>query len=118
MSDIRPQNPELLTDDDVNYEPFHCCRDEDLVFIKCADCRHVMVFCYECDTLYPNLADLTIREGVELTRTTDRVTCPRCGVRFADYRFLVDKYLVTAAEVIAAGYGHLLSDEIRKRTGN
>jgi len=117
MGDIKPHNPELLTDSDVNYAAFHCCGDEDLIFIKCPECRHIMVFCYECDTLYPNLSDPTVRQSVPLTRSTDRITCPTCGVRFADYNFLVDKYLVTAAEVIAAGYSDLLSDEIRKRTG-
>ena len=117
MSDINPQNPDRLTDSDVNYAAFHCCGDEDLIFIKCPDCRHIMVFCYECDTLYPNLLDTTIRQTVPLTRSTDRVTCPKCSVRFADYNFLVDEYLVTASEVIAAGYSHLLSDPIRQRTG-
>ena len=115
MSDIKPQNPELLTDSDVNYDAFHCCGDEDLVFIKCPDCRYVMVFCYECDTLYPDLSDTTVQEGVPLTRSTDRVTCPKCKVRFADYHFLVDRYLCTAAEIRAAGHERLLSDEVRSR---
>ncbi|MCB0066735.1 MAG: hypothetical protein KDD77_06280 [Caldilineaceae bacterium] len=58
MSRIEPRQPGLLTDLDVNYEPFRCCGDENLVFIKCPAGRHLMVFCYEGDTLYPDLSDL------------------------------------------------------------
>ena len=118
MSDIPSHLAKFLTDVDVNYAPFHCCGDEDLMFIKCPDCQHVMVFCYECDTLYPDLSDLSVREPVPLTRDTDRVVCPRCKVPFADYSFFVDRYFLTAAEVVAKGFGHLLSDEMRKRTGS
>jgi len=117
MSVIRPSNPELLTDLDVEYLHFHCCGDEDLVFLRCPACGHIMVFCYECDTLFPNLADTSKRHGLALTSEADRVVCPACGVAFKDYYFLraenVDRYLPTARQVQEAGFGHLLSTHRR-----
>ncbi len=119
MSHIRPRNPRLLTDLDVNYEPFRCCGDEDLVFIKCPACQHVMVFCYECDTLYGDLHDLTQLSGTTLIDGQYRVVCPTCCQPFEDFAFLmqphVDKYLVTVEEVIGHGFGHLLSEPLRQR---
>jgi hypothetical protein len=119
MSAIQPSDPNLLTDVDVNYLPFYCCGDEDLVFLKCPVCQHLMVFCYECDTLYPNLDDVSVRVRMPLTRTTDRFICPQCRQPFEDFAFLmppqVDKYLVTAEEVVRGGYLQLLSDELQRR---
>ena len=122
MSGIEPRDPRLLTDLDVDYGPFHCCGDEDLVFLKCPACAHLMVFCYECDTLYPDLADPAVGHAVHLSREdTDRLVCPACGEPFEDFYFLmaphVDKYLPTAGDVIAAGFGHLLSAERRRAAG-
>jgi hypothetical protein len=113
LGHIRPANPDLLTDTDVDYLRFHCCGDEDLVFLRCPACGHIMVFCYECDTLYPDLAQTSTHSRIGLTRVEDRLVCPACHVAFEDYGFLgpenVDKYLPTAAQVRAAGFGHLLS---------
>ena len=113
MSRIGPSNPELLTDLDVDYSYFRCCGDEDLVFLRCPACGHIMVFCYECDTMYPALADTSIRDGLGLTRETARVVCPACKVAFQHYYFLqqpyVDLYLPTAQQVKDAGFGHLLA---------
>jgi hypothetical protein len=72
-----------------------------------------MVFCYECDTLYPNLADTSTTAQLGLTREADRVVCPACHVAFQHYYFLqppyVDSYLPTAQQVKDAGFGHLLA---------
>src|SRR5512140_770299 len=95
MSHIRPSNPELLTDLDVDYTHFHCCGDEDLVFLRCPPCGHIMVFCYECDTLYPNLADTSTRSGLGLTSPTDRVVCPACSVAFEHYGFLMPEHVAS-----------------------
>jgi hypothetical protein len=118
MGPIRPQDPRLLTDRDVDYTPFHCCGNEGLVFLRCPACAHLMVFCYECDTVYPDLTQPAKHEGLRLTRLEDRFLCPACGVPFEDFYFLmtpqVDKYLTTAEQVIAAGAGHLLSPERRR----
>ena len=113
MSGIRPSNPELLTDMDVDGSYFQCCGDEDLVFLRCPACGHIMVLCYECDTLYPTLADTSTQEGLGLTSETDRVVCPACEVAFEHFYFLqqpyVDAYLPTAQQVKDAGFGHLLA---------
>jgi len=117
MSGIETQNPTLLTDLDVNYESFNCCGDEDLVFIKCPACQHLMVFCYECDTLYPQLDNLANRSYISLTHETDRIICPNCHNPFPDFYFLrspfVDKYLVTKDEVIEKGYKCLLAKHLQ-----
>lgn len=34
VSGIKPTNPTLLTDLDVEYSYFDCCGDEDLVFLR------------------------------------------------------------------------------------
>ncbi len=118
MSNIQPKDPRLLTDRDVNYEPFHCCGDEDLVFIKCPNCSHLMVFCYECDTLYPDLTNPTQQQQVPMTRESDRLICPNCGQPFPDFYFLmqpyIDKYLVTREEVVSRGFAHLLAASKRE----
>ena len=117
MSNIRPSNPELLTDLDVEYSQFHCCGDEDLVFLRCPACGHIMVLCYECDTLFPDLADTSTTNALALTTETDRVVCPACSERFEDHCFLgpenVDKYLPSAKQVREAGFAHLLSARLR-----
>jgi hypothetical protein len=117
VSHIEPRQPGLLTDLDVNYEPFRCCGDEDLVFIKCPACQHLMVFCYECDTLCPDLSDPAKASGLTLIGGEYRVVCPLCGKAFEDSAFLmqpyVDKYLVTAEEVVGRGFGHLLARPLR-----
>lgn len=119
MSRIKPRRSDLLTDMDVNYEPFHCCGDEDLVFIKCPACQHLMVFCFECDTLYPDLSDPGKWSGLALIGGEDKVVCPMCSQAFADSAFLmqpyVDKYLATVADVVERGFGHLLSAALRDR---
>ena len=120
MSGIQPKDSRLLTDRDVNYEPFHCCGDEDLVFIKCPSCSHLMVLCYECDTLYPELSDTTKQQQIPCTRETDWFICPNCHEPFPDFYFLmppyVDKYLVTAREVVERGFAHLLSPDLQNRS--
>jgi hypothetical protein len=113
MNAVPPANPELPTGLDVDPARFHCCGDEDLVFLRCPACGHIMVFCYECDTLFPDLADPARARGLVLTSESDRVVCPACARPFEDAGFLrpenVGKYLPTAGQVRAAGFAHLLS---------
>jgi hypothetical protein len=117
--DIKPRNPRLLTNRDVNWDPFHCCGNEDLVFLKCPRCAHLMVFCYECDTLYPDLHDVTQQQPLRLTEITHRVVCPACLQPFDDFYFLrqphVDKYLPTLEDIVSGGFAHLLSPERRRQ---
>ena len=112
MSSIKPQNPELLTDLDVDYSHFHCCGDEDLVFLRCPSCGYIWIECYECSTWYVDLRDLSRRESSYLSSVNERVACPECSVPFTDFYYLSDKvidsYLSTRQQVIAAGFDRFL----------
>lgn len=121
MSDIKPHSDSLLTDDDVEYVHFRCCGDEDLVFLRCPACSHIWVQCYECDNWFTDLSDLAKTESSFLSSTEERVNCPQCMKPFEDYFYLkdgiVDKYLPTAEQVIAAGYGKHLARHQREKHG-
>lgn len=43
---------------DLVFRHFRFCGDEDLYPFGCPQCGRMMVFCYECDTLYGDLNDL------------------------------------------------------------
>ena len=121
MADIKPQNPALLTDEDVEYANFKCCGDEDLVFLRCRSCGHIWVQCYECDTWYTDLTDITKTESAFLSNVNERVSCPSCHKPFEDFYYLmegfVDKYLPTAEQVIEAGHGEHLARHLREQYG-
>ena len=121
MSDIKPRSESLLTDDDVEYAHFKCCGDEDLVFLRCPACNHIWVQCYECETWYTDLSNLTKTEDSFLSSTVERVNCPQCKKPFEDYFYLkeviVDKYLPTAQQVIDAGFGQHLARHLREKHG-
>ena len=53
----------LVEEKDLDFSQFHCCGDEDLYPFGCPSCGRPMIFCYECDTLYSNLHDLTDKTG-------------------------------------------------------
>ncbi len=121
MSTIRPRDPQLLTDEDVEYAYFHCCGDEDLVFLRCPECGHIWVQCYECETWYTDLMDLQKRASSCSPSMDQLPSCPHCLKRFADYFYLkegiVDKYLPSAGQVIQAGFGKYLSHRQREKLG-
>jgi len=117
VSDIKPHDSSLLADLDVDYTPFRCCGDEDLVFLRCEHCAHIWVECYECSTWYVDLKDLSKRESAFLSHVNERLSCPACKSAFADFFYLkegnVDRYLATAEQVIAAGHGRFLAPHLR-----
>lgn len=121
MSHIKSRNPALLTDSDVEYANFSCCGDEDLVFLRCPACGHISVQCYECETWYVDLADTSRMESSFLSGGDERLACSSCGVPFEDFCYLmegvVDKYLPTAGQVIAAGHGRHLARHLREQHG-
>ena len=121
MSDISPGNPELLTEQDIEYAHFKCCGDEDLVFLRCSACGHIWVQCYECDTWYVNLSDLCEMESALINSTSERLSCPCCHKPFDDFAYLsqehVEKYLPTAQQVIEKGFGKHLSVSLRGKYG-
>jgi len=121
MSSIKSLDPSLLTDTDVEYAHFKCCGDEDLVFLRCPACVHIWVECYECNTWYTDLNDLSKTESAFLLDATEREKCPRCRTPFEDFYYLmegfVEKYLPTADQVIEAGHGRYLSRVLREKHG-
>ena len=117
MTDIEPPESKLLTDQDVDHAPFHCCGDEDLVFLCCPQCGYIWVECYECSTWYVDLNDLSRRESPGCSDPGQRCSCPSCEAPFADHAYLspgvVDRYLPTAEQVIAAGFERYLAPHLR-----
>lgn len=114
-----PHDDELLTDTDVDYAPFHCCGDEDLVFLRCPQCGHIWVECYECSTWYVDLNDLSRRESSFSTDENERLACPSCRSRFQVFSYLqrgnAERHLPTAEEVVAAGFERYLAPHRRDR---
>lgn len=62
----------FIVEADLVAERFHCCGDEDLLPFRCRGCDRLMVLCYECDTLYPDLHGLNVRAAWP-------APCPTCG---------------------------------------
>ena len=116
-NNIQPRDPSLLTDQDVDYEKFSCCGDEDLVFLRCFGCKHIWIECYECSTWYTDLADLNIRQQAFMTSDEQRLKCPACEREFEHAHYLseehCDQYLATRTQVIQAGHGTYLADKPR-----
>jgi predicted RNA-binding Zn-ribbon protein involved in translation (DUF1610 family) len=104
----------LVEESDLDFSRFRCCGDEDLYPFACPRCGRVMVFCYECDTLYRNLDD-TGDQYTEINHRDPRepvFACPQCGYPF-DYFFIGDgRYRVAHERWVAAGFGHLLVDRV------
>jgi hypothetical protein len=102
----------VVEESDLDFSRFHCCGDEDLYPFACPVCGWLMVFCYECDTLYANLRDLG-DQGAEVNHfdpTQPILACPQCSHRF-NYFFGRDGlYKAERERWVAAGFGHLLKD--------
>ena len=103
----------VIEESDLDSSRFRCCGDEDLCPFGCPACGRLMVFCYECDTLYADLSDLA-NQSAEVNNCEPSqpiFACPQCGHRFA-YHFVRDGlYKVDREGWLAAGFGHLLRDE-------
>jgi hypothetical protein len=109
----------VVEEPDLDFAHFRCCGDEDLYPFGCPDCRHPMVFCYECDTLYDDLTNL----GSQGTRVNHSdvaspiFRCPCCDRPF-EYFFMRDeRYKVPLAEWLELGFGHLLAKGVVAEPG-
>lgn len=113
QSHIKPSDPRLLTELDVDPTAFHCCGQEWLVFLRCEHCGHIWVDCFECSTWFVDLTDL---DRFESSVVPDPA-CPACHRPFADRAYLrhecVDRYLATAEQVRAAGFERFLAQHLR-----
>src|SRR4051794_33916217 len=101
----------LVEEDDLDVSLFRCCGDENLYPFGCPGCGRLMVFCYECDTLYDDLNDLT-KQDVEVNSFNPRepiFVCPHCG-HGLEFFFTRDGLYKVSREVwLDAGAGHLLA---------
>jgi hypothetical protein len=102
-----------VEEQDLKFGLFRCCGDEDLYPFGCPECGRLMVFCYECDTLYDSLKDLSKQSTAvnHLNPAAPIFACPDCGRPF-EYFFMRDgRYKVPRKQWIAAGFGHLLKPQ-------
>lgn len=51
---------QFVEEPDLDFQHFQCCGDEDLYPFGCPRCSRLMVFCYECETLYGDLRRLNL----------------------------------------------------------
>ena len=101
--------PEYDREPDLDFSHFHCCGDEDLYPFGCPQCGHKMVFCYECETLYPDLKNTTVHSDVG----DPSLTCPACGYQFERFFMSNPSYIVSVEDWLAAGLAHLLKRNAR-----
>ena len=101
----------LIEEKDIEFSHFLCCGDEDLYPFACPACRRLMVFCYECDTLYSNLHDLSgkSRDFVNSFKPQEPIfSCAGCGYNF-EYQFMKNGLYKADRELwVSSGLGHLL----------
>jgi hypothetical protein len=101
----------LVEERDLEIANFRCCGDEDLYPFGCPDCNHLMVFCYECETLYDDLTELgskgTLVNHSDIASPIFR--CPRCSRAFEYFFMRNEQYKVPLAKWIELGAGHLLA---------
>lgn len=101
---------DTVREEDLDFSLFRCCSDEDLHPFRCAGCGRIMVFCYECETLFDDLHDLTRCDRAINHSDPSRpiFSCPGCGRDF-ELGFMANPaYDVPRAEWLAAGFGRLL----------
>lgn len=102
-----------IKEEDLDFSNFSCCGDEDLFPFKCSVCGHIMVFCYECDTLYSDLRDTSQNNEVEINNFDPKrpiFSCPKCHHDFEYYFMKNPKYEVSREEWLRSGYGRLLTN--------
>lgn len=105
-------NYETIQEWDLESSPFLRCCDgnADSFPFKCSVCGHIMVFCYECNTLYPDLQNTTIMQ-----LHIDLLNCPQCNHEFEKDFMKNPIYYVTPTEWKQAGYESLLKESTRRR---
>lgn len=90
-----------------------CCPNQELCIVRCPSCAHLMGFCIECVTLFPDLSVPRDSRPVALSDASrDRLPCGACGQPIPEFFFLAPPirhgYLVGERELRERGFGHLL----------
>lgn len=111
---IKPE--ELVKESNLDFSKFHCCGDKDLYPFKCSNCNHIMVFCYECDTLHDDLDELNKNSSYSgnipinsFDPHTPIFPCPKCGYKFEYFFMKNGKYKVSVDEWISKKYEDFLT---------
>jgi hypothetical protein len=97
----------------LDFAGFQCCGDENLYPFRCSACGRLMVFCYECDTLYPDLHTLEPDREQQVNSfdpSRPIFSCSQCGHSFEYYFMRNPAYHVTVEQWRAGGFGHLLRE--------
>jgi hypothetical protein len=105
---MRPQGqqPAWVIEQVLDASAFGCCGDQDLFPFKCMSCGQPLVLCYECDTLFSDLANLPVQTPFQ--GATSR--CPKCDGQF-DVRFMRSpRHRISFAEWHRHGLDHLLGN--------
>lgn len=101
---------QVVEERDLDFNQFHCCGDEDLYPFGCPCCGRLMVFCYECDTLYADLhrLDLTGWPVNHFDTSRPIFNCAGCGFEFEYFFYQDGKYKTTRDQWQRAGFAHLV----------
>lgn len=100
------QLPSWVIEQSLNWRLFQCCGDQDLFPFRCHQCHHIYVLCYECDTLYTDLTDLSKRR----VPLWDNYSCTNCPANFDDDFMRSPRHRIPYADWINANLQHLLVD--------
>jgi hypothetical protein len=102
-------NYEIIQEMDLEFSHFQCCKgNADPYPFKCSVCGQVMVFCYECDTLYPDLMNTNV-----MKLHIGQFYCPKCNHQFEYDLHDKPNYQVTPSEWMNAGYEYLLTESAK-----
>jgi len=98
--------PSWVIEQSLDWRLFNCCGDQDLFPFKCHACGRPVVLCYECETLYTDLHDLSARRFP----THDDYSCPQCGAELDDDFMRSARHRMDFDEWHDAGLDNLLID--------
>jgi hypothetical protein len=102
---MTPELPAWVIPQVLDAGAFACCTNQDPFPFKCASCGRPVVLCCECDTLFPDLANLEVSGSFD--RNTHR--CHDCGAALGADFMQSPANRNSYAEWSRHGLGHLLT---------
>ena len=105
---------QMVEEGDLDFRYFRCCGDEDLYPFGCPRCGRLMVFCYECDTLYGDLRNLEDSgRGVvnHFNPSSPIFVCPQCSYPFEHFFVRDGKSKTSFDQWRLQGVNHLLRSD-------
>lgn len=98
--------PSWVIEQSLKWQLFECCGDQNLFPFRCHQCHHVYVLCYECDTLFTELTDLSKR----CIPMMDTDSCANCSVTFDNDLMRSPRHRIPYKDWQNANLDHLLVD--------